>query len=229
MPSSSKKVFFGDYVFHVTENVYEPAEDSFLFAENLPVGTGDRVVDMGTGCGILGVIAATKADEVVAVDINPYAVRCAKENAELNHVAEKMSFVQGDLFSSIRTGERFDLVLFNAPYLPSDDEDEDSWLARSWTGGVSGRNVIDRFISGAPKQWTGGVSGRNVIDRFISGAPKHLEPNGEILLVQSTLSDVEETLSRFAGSRLRAEVVASQILPLFEQIVLIRAKSADKK
>ena len=208
MPSSSKKVFFGDYVFHVTENVYEPAEDSFLFAENLPIGTGDRVVDMGTGCGILGVIAATKADEVVAVDINPYAVRCAKENAELNHVAEKMSFVQGDLFSSIRTGERFDLVLFNAPYLPSDDEDEDSWLARSWTGGVSGRNVIDRFIS---------------------GAPKHLEPNGEILLVQSTLSDVEETLSRFAGSRLRAEVVASQILPLFEQIVLIRAKSLQIK
>jgi release factor glutamine methyltransferase len=208
MPSSSKKVFFGDYVFHVTENVYEPAEDSFLFAENLPVGTGDRVVDMGTGCGILGVIAATKADEVVAVDINPYAVRCAKENAELNHVAEKMSFVQGDLFSSIRTGERFDLVLFNAPYLPSDDEDEDSWLARSWTGGVSGRNVIDRFIS---------------------GAPKHLEPNGEILLVQSTLSDVEETLSRFAGSRLRAEVVASQILPLFEQIALIRAKSLQIK
>ena len=208
MPSSSKKVFFGDYVFHVTENVYEPAEDSFLFAENLPVGTGDRVVDMGTGCGILGVIAATKADEVVAVDINPYAVRCAKENAELNHVAKKMSFVKGDLFSSIRTGERFDLVLFNAPYLPSDDEDEDSWLARSWTGGVSGRNVIDRFIS---------------------GAPKHLEPNGEILLVQSTLSDVEETLSRFAGSRLRAEVVASQILPLFEQIVLIRAKSLQIK
>ena len=208
MPSSSKKVFFGDYVFHVTENVYEPAEDSFLFAENLPVGTGDRVVDMGTGCGILGVIAATKADEVVAVDINPYAVRCAKENAELNHVAEKMSFVQGDLFSSIRAGERFDLVLFNAPYLPSDDEDEDSWLARSWSGGVSGRNVIDRFIS---------------------GAPKHLEPNGEILLVQSTLSDVEETLSRFAGSRLRAEVVASQILPLFEQIVLIRAKSLQIK
>jgi len=208
MSSSSKKVFFRNYVFHVTENVYEPAEDSFLFAENLPVGTGDRVVDMGTGCGILGVIAATKADEVVAVDINPYAVRCAKENAELNHVAEKMSFVQGNLFSSIRTGERFDLVLFNAPYLPSDDEDEDSWLARSWTGGVSGRNVIDRFIS---------------------GAPKHLEPNGEILLVQSTLSDVEETLSRFAGSCLRAEVVASQILPLFEQIVLIRAKSLQIK
>jgi release factor glutamine methyltransferase len=126
----------------------------------------------------------------------------------LNHVAEKMSFVQGDLFSSIRTGERFDLVLFNAPYLPSDEEDEDSWLARSWAGGVSGRNVIDRFIS---------------------EAPKHLERNGEILLVQSTLSDVEETLNRFAGSLLRAEVVASQILPFFEQIVLIRAKSADKK
>ena len=37
MLSSSKKVYFRDHVFHVYENVYEPAEDSFLFAENLAV------------------------------------------------------------------------------------------------------------------------------------------------------------------------------------------------
>jgi release factor glutamine methyltransferase len=207
MSCSSKKVFFEDYVFHVAENVYEPAEDSFLFAENLPVGIAGRVVDVGTGCGILGVIAAVRADEVVAVDINPYAVRCAKENAELNHVAEKISFVQGDLFSPLRMVEKFDFILFNAPYIPLDGRDEDSWLARSWAGGDSGRNVIDRFIGEAPKR---------------------LEPNGEILLVQSTLCGVEETLSRFEKGRLRAEVVASQILPFFEQIVLIRAKLHTK-
>ena len=83
MHSGSKRVFFGDYVFLVDENVYEPAEDSFLFAENLDVKEGERVLDVGTGCGILGIIAAKKAGEVVAVDVNPYAVRCAKENARL--------------------------------------------------------------------------------------------------------------------------------------------------
>ncbi|MBS7632858.1 methyltransferase, partial [Candidatus Bathyarchaeota archaeon] len=61
-----KRVLFGDFVFFVDENVYEPAEDSFLFAEKLAVGEGSRVLDMGTGCGILGVVAAGKAGEVVA-------------------------------------------------------------------------------------------------------------------------------------------------------------------
>ena len=106
MPSPIKKVFFEDYVFFVSENVYEPAEDSFLFAENLVVKEGDVVLDMGTGCGILGVVAAEKAAKVVAVDVNPYAVRCAKKNAKLNGVSNKIFFVQGDLFTAIRIGER---------------------------------------------------------------------------------------------------------------------------
>src|SRR3972149_4355762 len=81
MLSQPKRVYFGDFVFLVDENVYEPSEDSFLFAENLDVKEGERVLDMGTGCGIVGVLAARKACEVVAVDVNPHAVRCARENA----------------------------------------------------------------------------------------------------------------------------------------------------
>ena len=44
-----------------SEDVYEPAEDSFLFAENLDVEKGAQVLDVGTGCGILGILAAEKA------------------------------------------------------------------------------------------------------------------------------------------------------------------------
>ena len=93
MRSLSKKVFFANYTFHVSESVYEPAEDSFLFAENLKVPDGASVIDMGTGCGILGIIAAENASKVVAVDINPHAVRCAKKNAKLNNVENKMFFL----------------------------------------------------------------------------------------------------------------------------------------
>ena len=56
-----KKAYFKDYVFHVDEHVYEPAEDTFLIAEKLKDNEDDVVLDMGTGCGILAVLAAAKA------------------------------------------------------------------------------------------------------------------------------------------------------------------------
>lgn len=203
MLSSVKKVFFSDYVFHIHENVYEPAEDSFLLAENLIVKKREVVLDMGTGCGILGIIAAGEAAKVVAVDINPYAVRCAKENAKLNGAVDKMFFLQGNLFTPIKMQEQFDLILFNAPYLPSKPSEAKSWLDCAWAGGATGRRVIDRFIY---------------------EAPKYLKKSGRILMLQSTSSDVDETLRRFDEEGLKIGVVTKRSLPFFEAIVLVEAE-----
>ncbi len=203
MPSSAKKVFFADYVFHVAEDVYEPAEDSFFFAENLCVKEGDFVLDMGTGCGILGTLVAMKGAHTVAVDISPFAVRCAKENAALNHVTARLSIVQGDLFAPINPSEQFDAVLFNAPYLPVEDSEGSSWLEQAWVGGASGRKVIDRFIA---------------------EVPKYLKPEGLVLLMQSTLSGVEKTLRRFSANGLEGRVATKRDLPFFESLVLVVAE-----
>jgi release factor glutamine methyltransferase len=202
MSSPVKQAYFGDYVFVIDENVYEPAEDSFLFAENLAVDAGESVLDMGTGCGILGILAAEKARWVVAADVNPYAVRCAKENALLNNVRGKMAFAQGDLFTWLSQKATFDAILFNAPYLPVGKGEANSWLGRAWAGGATGRQVIDRFIA---------------------KAPCHLKRTGRVLLMQSTLASVDETLRRFAECHLNAEVVAERELPFFETVVLIKA------
>ena len=197
-----KKVHFKDHVFMVDEHVYEPAEDSFLLAEKMTVTEDDSVLDTGTGCGILAVLAAEKAKSVVAVDINPYAIECAIKNAEMNGAREKIEFRHGDLFQPIKPNEHFNLILFNAPYLPSEPDEEKSWVGKAWAGGSNGRKVIDRFVM---------------------DAPNFLAAGGKIQLVQSSLSDVNRTIKMFSERNLRAMVVA-QVKVAFERIVLVEVK-----
>jgi release factor glutamine methyltransferase len=202
MYSQPKKVFFGKYAFQVSKDVYEPAEDTFLLANNLSVKESERVLDLGTGCGILAVLAAGKAKRVVAVDVNPHAVTCAKKNAALNRVAAKIEVRKGDLFDAVAFDEKFDLILFNAPYLPVEEDEGKSWIEKAWAGGQTGRSVIDRFID---------------------TVSAYLTEKGRVLLVQSSLSDVEETLNRFLQHNLHAAIVGEK-KSAFEEIVLIEAK-----
>jgi release factor glutamine methyltransferase len=204
MPYPTKRIHFNGLLFDVNDDVYEPAEDSFLFAENLGVKAGESVLDLGTGSGILAVTAAQKAANVLAVDLNPYAIRCAKDNAKLNHVLARMDFLQGDLFSAFQADVRFDLVLFNAPYLPSEAGEEATWIGKSWAGGANGRLVVDQFIS---------------------EVPAYLKTGGRVLLMQSTLTGVEETIAAFIKQGLKAAVTATQQLPFFETLTLIEAKT----
>ncbi len=199
MSSPSKSVYFRSYLFHVSKDVYYPAEDTFLLAENVHVNQGDLVLDMGTGCGILAILAADKAQKVVAIDVNPQALRCTQMNAERNGVAERVETRLGNLFEPVIVEERFNLVLFNAPYLPSTEEESNAWLDRAWSGGPSGRRIIDRFLS---------------------EAPKHITKKGKVLLVQSTLSDIQETLRKLEEQGLSARILAKKKVA-FEKIVVI--------
>ncbi len=206
MRSPTKRIPFDGLVFDINDYVYEPAEDSFLFAENLKVKRGDAVLDLGTGCGILGILAAKHAARVLAVDLNPYAIQCAKENARRNKVIGNIGFVQADLFMALKEEISFDLITFNAPYLPSEDYEEKTWIGRSWAGGANGRQVIDRFISQVHAR---------------------LKPQGRVLLMQSTLTDVEETINQFNQQALKAHVLAERKLPFFESLTLIEATNSN--
>ncbi len=116
----------------------------------------------------------------------------------------KMAFIQTDLLTAFNESAIFDLILFNAPYLPAAECETESWIGRSWAGGINGRQVIDRFIA---------------------TAPQHLKLDGRILLMQSTLANVEETISKFAENNLKASIKAERKLPFFETLTLIEAKT----
>lgn len=101
-----------------------------------------RALDMGTGCGIGAVFAAAQGFEVVAVDINPEAVRCARINACLNRFEDRIDLRKGDLFEPV-AGERFDLILFNPPFFCGESKD---LLGLAWRG----TDVLERFALGLP-------------------------------------------------------------------------------
>ena len=186
--------------FQTCEKVYEPAEDTFLLAENLKVKKTDRVLEIGTGTGIIAVITSKITENVIAVDINGYAVECARKNAKINQ--SDIDIRLGDLFDSVED-EKFDLILFNTPYLPTGEDER-----------------IDDELEVA---WDGGADGRLVIDRFIEQLPVHLSPKGRVQLVQSSLSNIEETTGRLMEKGFDVSITASERF-FFEEVVVLTAK-----
>ena len=122
---------------------------------------------MGTGLGILAEAAMENTKNVIAADINAEAVSLAR--------AKGISSVRSDLFSDVQG--KFDLIIFNPPYLPEDNkEDEESRLST-----------------------TGGKKGHEILERFLAEAAKHLKDNGKILIIASSLTgDVEKIMAKYS-------------------------------
>ncbi|MGC8628900.1 MAG: HemK2/MTQ2 family protein methyltransferase [Candidatus Micrarchaeia archaeon] len=142
---------------NTSEQVYEPAEDTFLGIEalekaiTLSKSKNLKMLDMGCGTGIIGLYASSKPEisDVVLADINPVAVALAKENIQANSV-EKAHAVESDLFSNI--DGIFDILAFNAPYLREEQErNKDPYESLMVSGGEEGVEVSIKFIDEAEK------------------------------------------------------------------------------
>ncbi len=156
------------------------------------VPRGARALDMGTGSGVAALAAARTAAYVVAVDINPAAVRCARINALLNEVEGRVDVREGDLFAPVR-GERFDVVIFNPPYLRGEP-----------------RTMFERALYAT-----------DVIERFARDLAEHLDPAGYGLMLLSSLADEATFLALFRSQGFEVTVASSTQLPL-ETLTLYR-------
>lgn len=135
-------------------SVYKPAEDSYLLQKYVSKLVAWKVLDIGTGGGIQALTAAQKPEvtHVVAGDINPEAIEAVKKRASEAGVSQKMTFKVSDLFEEIEG--RFDWIIFNPPYLPSEGSRGDI----TWDGGERGAETIERFLFGAKEHLTAGGS-----------------------------------------------------------------------
>lgn len=79
------------------------------------------MLDIGTGSGVQALLASRHCEHVVGIDVNPRAIEFARNNAQMNCVANATWHV-GDYFEPV-DGERFDLIVGNPPYVVSPDRD----------------------------------------------------------------------------------------------------------
>jgi release factor glutamine methyltransferase len=140
--------------------------ECLALARKLPA---PRILDLGTGSGNLAIALAKQlpAAEVTTVDLSSEALAVARRNAERHGVGGRVRFLEGDLFTPVPAGERFDFIISNPPYIPQDE------LARLPVGvrDFEPHLALD-----------GGSDGYAVFDRIVAGAPAYLEPDGWLLI-----------------------------------------------
>lgn len=132
-----------------------------MLIKALKIKPKEKILEIGTGSGIIAIHCAKAKADVIATDINPHAVNSAKFNAEMNKV--KLKIIKSDLFSNV--SGKFDKIIFNPPYLPSDKK--------------------DRFYD---ISYGGGKTGVEITNKFLKEAKKHLKPKGEIYFILSSLA-----------------------------------------
>jgi len=135
--------------------IYEPREDSHLIKKYIKnYSKNKKVLDIGTGSGILAKEARKYTKNVTASDINKECLKNLKG----------IKTIYSDLFEKIKG--KFDLIIFNPPYLPLDKrEDEESALST-----------------------TGGIKGYETLERFLNELKFHLNKDGKALIVFSSLT-----------------------------------------
>lgn len=149
--------------FRVNEHVLIPRQDTEVLVEQvLGVIKGrelekPEILDMCTGSGAIGVsLAYERPDaQVTMADISTEAISVAMDNAQLNGVFQRCTFVTGDLFDALPGWKKFDVIVCNPPYIKSDvietlqPEVRDHEPRRALDGGKDGLTVYRRIAKEA--------------------------------------------------------------------------------
>lgn len=183
---------FGPLTVQVDERVLRPRDWTLLqsrwVAELGPLLPDGALAELCSGAGHIGQAAASLSGRrIVQVDVDPHACDLATANAERNGLAERVDVRCGDLGDTLRSGERFAVVLADPPYLPSSH-------AESWPDDP--RLAID-----------GGDDGLELLRRCIQVARRHLEASGVVLLQTAGRHQIDALESDIEAAGLRCDEI----------------------
>lgn len=165
----------------VNPGVFPPATDTKLLASHIKVKPGMRTLDLTTGSGVFSVIVGLQGATGITVDINPKAVKNAKENF-LKHKV-KIHALESDLFGNVAE-EKFDQIFANGPFFEGRINDP-----------------LDYACYGA----------RSFIERLLSKLRTYLKTNGKLLLIQSEWSDLKYLDSNIKSNGLKSNLIAKKV------------------
>lgn len=179
--------------------IYKPAEDSFFLSdilkkiipELLDKNKNMKFLEIGSGSGIqlqTALNSGIKEENIFSCDINKEAVKTCRN----------MGFkcISSDLFENIKG--KYDLIVFNPPYLPLDK-----------------REPVSSRVS-----TTGGKKGSEITNKFLKQAKKYLNENGKIILLASSLTKG----INFSGYE--KKILAEKKI-FFEKLVIFELNIAD--
>lgn len=150
----------------ICPGVFDPSlgEGSQIIIENNKLLSGNKVLELGTGTGVLAMLAAQNSKFVVATDISKKAIDCARLNFKENSLDQKIELRKGYLFDVIDKNEKFDQIIFNPPFL---EGNPNSTLENSYYD-----------------------SDYKILETFFSIAHKYLTTNGNIVICFGGVGDI---------------------------------------
>ncbi|MBM7774583.1 release factor glutamine methyltransferase [Actinokineospora baliensis] len=167
--------------FHIPAGIHPITRVSHLLGQAVldEVRPTDRVLDMGTGCGVNAVLAAATAREVLAVDINPAAITATEANAARNGVT--LTARHSDVFSTV--DGRFDLIVFDPPF---------RWFAPRDTLEMASTDHHYRAMNS-----------------FFAHVGAHMTDTARLLIFFGTSGDLDHLHTRAAAAGLTTETLAT--------------------
>ena len=170
-------------IFSVQDQNIELITDDKVFSPSLHgteglgscirIENGDTVLDIGTGTGILGILAAKKGGKVIATDLSIHAVNLTKKNAEKNQVI--LDVRQGDLFQPI-DNQSFDVIIANLPQE------------------VLSPKLLERYSKETVMGMHGGNNGNEILLRFLQDVSHHMSAKTRLYVVAYAMADFRTTI-----------------------------------